>query len=214
MYHPLLNLAAALAVVLAMGCSRAQEPEEADATPTEDVMNTESPLDFEVKDIDGNDVDLARYKGRVVMIVNVASKCGLTPQYEQLAALDRKYREQGLSILGFPANNFLWQEPGTNEEIKQFCRVKYDAEFDMFSKIDVKGKKQAPLYQWLTSEDTNPEFAGKIEWNFAKFLVDRNGDVVARFHPKTKPDAPEVIAAVEKALAEKPATSDEAPAQS
>ncbi len=160
-----------------------------------------SPLDLTVKDIDGRDVNLADYKGQVVMIVNVASKCGLTPQYEKLEALYRKYKDQGFVILGFPANNFMGQEPGTNEEIKQFCSTKYNVTFPMFSKISVKGDDIAPLYAWLTSKDTNPEFSGDIEWNFAKFLVGRDGKVKARFSPRTAPDDASVTAAIEKELA-------------
>lgn len=161
-----------------------------------------SPLDFKVKDIDGKEVALSKYKGKAVLIVNVASKCGLTPQYEQLVALDKKYRGQGLAILAFPANNFKGQEPGTNEEVKTFCRTNYGVEFALFSKISVLGDDKAPLYQFLTSEETNPEFAGEIEWNFAKFLVNREGEVIARFHPKTTPDDPKLIKAIEDALDE------------
>jgi glutathione peroxidase len=164
---------------------------------------TASPLTFKVKNIDGQEVDLAQYQGKVVMIVNVASKCGLTPQYEKLEALYDKYKDQGLVILGFPANNFLGQEPGTEEEIKLFCKTKYDVSFDMFSKISVDGKDIDPLYALLTSPEKNGKFGGSIKWNFTKFLVGRNGEVVARFEPKTKPDAPEVVLAVETALARK-----------
>jgi glutathione peroxidase len=161
----------------------------------------EGPLSYTVKDIDGNDVALSKYAGKVVMIVNVASKCGLTKQYEALEALNDKYKEAGLSILGFPANNFMKQEPGTNEEIKFFCTSTYEVSFDMFSKISVKGDDQAPLYKFLTEEATNGDLAGDIGWNFEKFLIGRDGKVAARFSPKTTPDAPEVIAAIEKALA-------------
>ena len=160
----------------------------------------DSPLALQVKDIDGKDVDLSAYRGKVVMLVNVASKCGLTPQYEGLEALYEKYKDRGFVILGFPANNFLGQEPGTNEEIKLFCTTKYKVSFPMFAKISVKGDDIAPLYAWLTSKETNPGFAGDIEWNFAKFLVNHEGKVVNRFHPKVKPDAADVAAAVEKAL--------------
>jgi glutathione peroxidase len=160
-------------------------------------------LDYTMKDIDGKDVDLAKYKGDVVMIVNVASKCGLTPQYKQLQELHSKYSGKGLKILGFPANNFMGQEPGTDEDIKQFCVKEYNVEFDMFSKISVKDEGQADLYKELTSETENKGFGGDISWNFEKFLVNREGKVIARFTPKTKPDAPEVIAAIEKELAKK-----------
>jgi glutathione peroxidase len=159
------------------------------------------PLQFTMKDIDGKDVDLAQYKGKVVMIVNVASKCGNTPQYKQLEEAYKKYGDKGFVILGFPANEFRQQEPGTNEEIKKFCTSKYNVDFPMFSKIVVKGDGQAPLYQYLTSKQTNPKFAGDITWNFEKFLVGRDGQVAARFTPKTKPDAPEVTKAIETELA-------------
>lgn len=156
--------------------------------------------DFTMKDIDGKDVKLDAYKGKVVMIVNVASKCGLTPQYEGLEALNKKYKDQGLVILGFPANNFMGQEPGTESEIKEFCKLKYDVTFPMFSKISVKGKDQHPFYTFLTSEKSNAGFSGDISWNFEKFLFSKDGKTLARFSPRTKPDAPEIIEAIEKAL--------------
>lgn len=161
-----------------------------------------TPLGFKVKDIDGKEVDLAKkYEGKVCLIVNVASKCGNTPQYEQLEAMYTKYKEKGLAILAFPANNFGGQEPGTNEEIKEFCATKYSVDFDLYSKISVKGDDQAPLYKFLTSEETDKEFAGDVEWNFTKFLVGKDGKIVARFDPKTKPDDPKVVKAIEDALA-------------
>jgi len=162
-----------------------------------------SVLDFKVKDIDGHEVDLARYQGKVLLIVNVASQCGLTPQYKDLEAIYEKYKDQGFEILGFPANEFGKQEPGTDAEIKQFCTSKYNVSFPMFSKIVVKGKGIHPLYEFLTSQETNPKFAGEIPWNFTKFLVNRKGEVVARFAPKEKPNTEAVIAAIEKAIAEK-----------
>ncbi len=178
------------------------------AANTEEASPVKSPLSFTVKDIDGLDVNLSKYAGQVVLIVNVASKCGLTPQYEGLQALQDKYADKGLTVLGFPANNFMKQEPGTDEEIKFFCTSKYNVTFPMFSKISVKGDDKAPLYQFLTEEESNGEFAGDINWNFEKFLVGRDGKVIARFSPKTAPDAEEVIAAIEKAIAsEAPATS-------
>ncbi|HNR31045.1 MAG TPA: glutathione peroxidase [Candidatus Hydrogenedentes bacterium] len=161
----------------------------------------QSPLDFKVKNIDGEEVDLAAYRGKVVLIVNVASKCGLTPQYAQLQALFEKYRDQGLAILGFPANNFLGQEPGKNDEIKAFCSTNYGVEFDLFAKISVAGDDIAPLYAFLTSKKRNGEFGGRIAWNFTKFLVDREGKVIARFGPRTRPEDKAVVEAVEKALA-------------
>ncbi|MGA2641438.1 MAG: glutathione peroxidase [Spirochaetia bacterium] len=163
-------------------------------------MPTTSILDFTMKDITGSDIALRKFEGRVLMVVNVASKCGLTPQYKGLQELYDRYKVKGFEILGFPANDFMWQEPGTDSQIQQFCTEKYSVSFPMFSKISVKGKSIHPLYEFLTSPEANPKFPGKIGWNFAKFLVDRKGDVVARFEPKTEPLAPEVIEAVEKAL--------------
>lgn len=169
-----------------------------------------SALSFTVKDIDGKDVDLAKkYEGKVALIVNVASKCGNTPQYEQLVALQTKYKDKGLAVLGFPANNFGEQEPGTEAEIKEFCATKYSVNFDLFSKVSVKGDDQAPIYKYLTSEATNKDFAGEITWNFEKFVVGKDGKVVARFAPKVKPDAPEVVKAIEDALAAEAGGGDE-----
>jgi glutathione peroxidase len=158
-------------------------------------------LGFSVTDIAGNEVDMSSYSGKVLLLVNVASRCGMTPQYANLVGLHNKYSEQGLAILGFPANNFAGQEPGTNVEIQAFCTKNYGVEFDMFSKISVKGDDIAPLYQALTSEEENGGFGGEIKWNFTKFLVNRSGRVVARFEPRTKPTDPEVIAAIERELA-------------
>jgi len=157
-------------------------------------------LNFKMKDIDGKDVDLSKYQGKVVMIVNVASECGLTPQYKQLQALHDKYSKDGLVIVGVPANEFGEQEPGSNEEIKQFCSTKYKVKFDMLGKVVVKGKDICPLYKFLTSKETNPKFAGEIDWNFTKFLIGKSGEVVSRFEPRTKPDAAEVIKAIEEEM--------------
>ena len=158
------------------------------------------PLSFTMKSLSGKDVDLGRYRGKVVMIVNVASKCGLTPQYKQLQALHEKYSKEGLAILGFPCNQFLGQEPGTADEIREFCRVNYGVTFDLFAKIEVHGEGACDLYKCLTSLDTKPVGPGKISWNFEKFIVGRNGEVVARFGPRTKPDDPEVLKVVKAEL--------------
>ena len=158
-------------------------------------------LSYVVKDIKGEDFDLSQLKGKVVMIVNTASKCGNTPQYEALEALYQKHKDQGLVILGFPANNFGGQEPGSNEQIQEFCSTKYNVTFPMMSKISVKGDDKAPLYKYLTEESTAGEYAGEVKWNFAKFLIGKDGKIVGRFDPKTKPDSTEVTQAVEKALA-------------
>ncbi|RMF72530.1 MAG: glutathione peroxidase [Planctomycetota bacterium] len=161
-------------------------------------------LDFTMNNIDGEPVPLKRYEGKVLLIVNVASKCGLTPQYEQLQELHEKYAKRGLAILAFPANNFRQQEPGTAKEIKEFCRTKYGVQFDLFSKISVTGDDCHELYKFLTSKRKNPEFAGPIQWNFTKFLVGPDGKVIARFEPRTRPDDPKVIEAIEAALAKLP----------
>jgi len=164
------------------------------------LFGASSVLDFTMKSIDGQASPLAAYKGKVVMIVNVASRCGYTPQYEGLEAVYRKYKDRGLVILGFPANNFGGQEPGTDEEIKTFCSSKYSVTFPMFSKISVKGDDKAPLYEFLTDAKANPSTAGDIKWNFTKFLVDRGGKVIGRFEPAVKPESADVTGAIEKAL--------------
>jgi glutathione peroxidase len=166
-----------------------------------------SPLDFTVKDINGHEVNLSQYKGKVVMIVNVASKCGFTPQYEQLEAVYKKYADRGFVILGFPANNFYSQEPGSNEEIQAFCKSKYGVTFPMMSKISVLGDDKAPLYKFLTEQPTAGDFAGEIGWNFNKFIVDRNGNVIARYNSKVKPDNDKVTKEIEAALKAKAAVA-------
>ncbi len=163
-----------------------------------------SPIyDFEMLSIDQEKVSLKKYKNKLMLIVNVASKCGYTYQYKGLQALYTKYKDKGLVILGFPANNFLWQEPGSDSKIKAFCTSKYGVDFPMFSKISVKGRKAHPLYKFLTSKKSNPGFDGRIGWNFTKFLTNRNGKVIARFSPKTKPFDPKIIEAIESALKNK-----------
>lgn len=162
-----------------------------------------SPLDFKVKDIDGKDVDLARFKGKVLLVVNTASQCGYTPQYKDLQTIYEKYKDQGFEVLAFPANEFGTQEPGDNRQIKEFCSTHYKIGFPLFSKIVVKGPGIHPLYAFLTGAETNPRFAGAIPWNFAKFLVNRKGEVIGRFEPKDSPSSDRVIGEIEKALAEK-----------
>jgi glutathione peroxidase len=161
-------------------------------------------LNFKMKAIDGKEVDLAKkYEGKVVLLVNVASKCGLTPQYEELAALHEKYADKGLAVVGVPCNQFGEQEPGTNEEIVEFCKSTYNVKFDLLSKVDVNEDTACPLYKYLTRLNTKPTGAGKISWNFEKFVIGKNGQVVARFAPRTAPDAPEVITTIEAELANK-----------
>ena len=157
-------------------------------------------LEFTLNSIDGKPAPLSQYQGKVVLIVNVASRCGFTPQYAGLEKIYEKYKDRGFVILGFPANNFGGQEPGTNEEIKTFCTRKYNVSFPMMAKVSVKGDDQTPLYKFLTGNSTDPQFAGDIKWNFTKFLFDRNGKPVARFEPPVTPDSPQVTAAIEAAL--------------
>jgi glutathione peroxidase len=157
-------------------------------------------LDFTLNSIDGKPAPLSQYQGKVVLIVNVASRCGFTPQYTGLEKIYEKYKDQGFVILGFPANNFGAQEPGTNEEIKTFCSSKYSVTFPMYSKISVKGADIHPLYAFLTDKQSNPATGGDIKWNFTKFLVGKDGKVIARFESAVTPESPEVTAAIEKAL--------------
>jgi glutathione peroxidase len=162
--------------------------------------DAKSIYDFTMNSIDGQPVSLKSYKGKVVLLVNVASKCGFTPQYAGLEALYEKYKDKGFVIVGVPANNFMQQEPGTNEEIKTFCSRKYNVTFPMMSKVSVLGEDKTPLYRYLTDKDSDPKFGGDIKWNFTKFLFDRNGNPVARFEPAVKPDSPEVQTAIESTL--------------
>jgi glutathione peroxidase len=164
------------------------------------LFGASSVYEFTLNSIDGAPLPLQKFEGKVMLIVNVASKCGFTPQYEGLEAAYEKYKDQGFVIVGFPANNFMAQEPGTNEEIKTFCSTKYNVKFPLYSKISVKGEDKAPLYQFLTDSNANPKTGGEIKWNFTKFLVDRHGKVIARFESAVKPDSPEITAAIEKAL--------------
>jgi glutathione peroxidase len=164
-------------------------------------LMTKSIYDFSAKTIGGEPKSLADYKGNVLLIVNVASKCGLTPQYAGLEALHETYGAKGLKVLGFPANEFGAQEPGTNEEIEKFCTSRYGVKFDMFTKVKVKGPGIDPLFDYLTSPETNPKSAGEIKWNFNKFLVGKDGELLARFEPPIDPTSAEVKQAIEKALA-------------
>jgi glutathione peroxidase len=156
--------------------------------------------DFKQKTLEGKEKSLADFKGKAVLVVNVASKCGLTPQYAGLQKLHEKYAAKGFAVLGFPCNQFAGQEPGSEKEIAEFCERNYGVTFPMFAKIDVNGANRAPLYQWLTSQATQPYGPGDVMWNFGKFLVDKQGKVIARFNPRVAPDAPELTAAIEKTL--------------
>ena len=178
-----------------MATARVVSAADGDKKPT-------SVLDFKMNDIDGKPVDLAKFKGEVLLVVNTASRCGYTPQYKGLEAVYNKYKGQGFSVLAFPANEFGAQEPGTDSQIKEFCSSKYSVTFPIFSKIVVKGEGIHPLYQFLTAKETDPKFSGDIPWNFAKFLVNRKGEVIARFAPGDKPEGDKVTKAIETALAE------------
>ena len=159
-----------------------------------------SPLEYKMKGIDGKDIELSKYKGKVVLFVNVASRCGYTKQYTSLQALHEKYQKEGLVVIGVPANEFGGQEPGTNEDIAKFCSSKYSVTFPMLGKVVVKGDGIAPLYAFLTEKTTNPKFAGEIGWNFEKFLVGKSGEVVGRYKSKVEPDADELVKAIEAEL--------------
>lgn len=165
---------------------------------TQKVMK--SIYDIPLKTIDGKPATLGEYKGKVLLIVNVASQCGYTPQYEGLQKIYQQYQSQGLVVLGFPANNFGGQEPGTEAEIKEFCTMKFKVTFPMFAKLSAKGADIHPLYKFLTDKETNPNFAGDIKWNFNKFLIDKNGNPIARFDSADKPESPKVTQAIEQAL--------------
>jgi glutathione peroxidase len=163
-------------------------------------MEEKTVLDFTLPDIGGRETPLRAFAGKVLLLVNVASKCGFTPQYTGLQELYTRYKDRGLVVLGFPANDFLWQEPGSNDQIREFCSASYGVTFPIFSKISVRGKDIHPLYRFLTAKESNPRFAGKVGWNFSKFLVDREGSVVARFEPKVEPLDPQVVEEVERLL--------------
>jgi glutathione peroxidase len=180
-----------LLLVGIIACNSAANPTQVNEKKT---MNEKSVLDFTVKGIDGQEMKLDAYKGKVLLIVNVASRCGYTPQYDGLQAIYKKYQEKGFEVLGFPANNFGGQEPGTNEEIKTFCQTKFDVSFPLFAKISVKGADIHPLYQHLTNK------AGDVTWNFNKFLIGKNGEIIQHFESSDSPDGEVVISAIEKAL--------------
>jgi glutathione peroxidase len=159
-----------------------------------------SVYDYTLDSIDGKPTPLSSFKGKVVMLVNVASRCGYTPQYTGLESLYEKHKDQGFVIVGIPANNFMSQEPGTNAEIKTFCKSKYDVKFPIMAKVSVKGADTTPLYQFLTSKQQNPKTGGEIQWNFTKFLIDRDGRIIARFEPAVTPEDPALTSAVTAAL--------------
>lgn len=187
-----MTLAMAAGLVLAVGTLSYADKEKKDAHPV---------FSQEMKSLKGKDVDLSKYKGKVLLIVNTASKCGATPQYAPLEELHEKYADKGLAVLGFPCNQFGKQEPGTSEDIIAFCEENYGVKFDMFAKIDVNGEEAAPLYKFLTSDKTGLKDTGAVKWNFEKFLIGRDGQVVARFRTGVEPDDPKVVKAIEAELA-------------
>ena len=193
-----LTLSIAVLTAFILGASLLVNSTPASSAASEGAVN--SIYEIDVKDIKGNTFKLDRYKGQVMLIVNVASQCGYTPQYAGLQKLYETYQSQGLVVLGFPANNFGGQEPGTEAEIVEFCSMKYNVKFPMFSKISAAGADIHPLYRFLTDKQTNPQFAGKINWNFNQFLIDKQGQPVARFDSSDKPESEKVIRAIEAAL--------------
>ncbi len=188
------SIAEAKSADLVSGAPAGQGKPARDGMPT----NSTKLYDFTLDDIDGKPVSLGQFQGKVLLLVNTASFCGNTPQYGGLQTLYDRYREQGLEILAFPANNFGRQEPGTSEEIKTFCYTKYSLTFPLFHKISVKGSDKHPLYHYLTEQSP---FPGEVEWNFQKYLVDRSGQVVARYAPRTKPLSDEIVRDIERTLA-------------
>lgn len=191
-------LAAALFVVLGSGLTIGLPQGQAGQEGLLMAAKPTSLYDFTMEDIDGKPVNLGQYRGKVLLVVNTASFCGNTPQYTDLETIYEQYRDKGLEVLAFPANNFGQQEPGTNAEIKGFCLTKYSVSFPLFSKISVKGSDKHPLYEYLTEQSP---FPGEVEWNFQKYLIDRSGNVVGRFHHRTKPLSPEIVKEVERVLA-------------
>ncbi len=157
------------------------------------VSGQQSFYEFTVKDIDGNDFDFSQLSGKKIMIVNVASKCGYTKQYKQLQEVYEQYGGDDFIIIGFPANNFLWQEPGSDQEIKSFCTINYQVSFPLMSKISVKGKNMHPIYKWLTTKDENGYMNSKVKWNFQKYLIGKNGELEGIHTPSTLPNDPKII---------------------
>lgn len=189
-------LLAGIAAVAVFGAAVGFAADKGDAKVT-------SPLDAKLPGIDGKDLDLSKFKGKVVLVVNVASECGYTPQYKGLQELYEKYGKDGLVVIGVPSNDFGRQEPGTNADILKFCQTSYKVTFPLLAKVAVKGKDKVPLYAYLTSKDTDPKFAGEVGWNFEKFLIGRNGQVVGRFKSGVEPTSDELAQAVQKELAAK-----------
>mgnify|MGYP001558785866 CR=1 FL=1 len=200
LHHRLVGLLAGISLIAVGEISHLLEPNTAQASEEGTLLMAAQPpmvYDFTLNDIDGKPVSLSQFRGKALLLVNTASFCGNTPQYTDLEKMYEQYREKGFEILAFPANNFGQQEPGTNAEIKDFCYTKYSLSFPLFSKISVKGDDKHPLYRYLTEQSP---FPGEVEWNFQKYLVDRSGNIVARYHHRTKPLSDEVVRGVEAVL--------------
>lgn len=189
----------AVSAALISGCAVAQTT-TTPTTPQATKKGVPAVLNFTMKSLDGNDVNLSKYSGKVILVVNTASRCGYTKQFGGLQALNEKYAGQGLAVLGFPSNDFGGQDPGTDEQIGAFCKKNYGVSFDMFSKVTVKGENKAPFFKYLTDAQTNPASPGEIGWNFEKFLISRDGKIIGRYKSKVAPDSPELVKAVEAEL--------------
>jgi len=187
----------AVLLTVMFSCQQNAQQQKSVTTQNQTSMATENLYQFKVEDIDGNTFDLADLKGKKVMVVNTASKCGLTPQYKDLQALYEQYKDKNFVIIGFPANNFMSQEPGSNEEIAEFCSKNYGVSFPMMSKISVKGKDMHSLYQFLTQKSKNGLQDSEVEWNFQKYLINENGQLEKVISPRTSPNSPEVVRWIE-----------------
>ncbi len=190
----------AVSAALISGCAVAQTT-TTPTTPQATKKGVPAVLNFTMKSLDGKDVNLSKYSGKVILVVNTASRCGYTKQFGGLQALNEKYAAQGLTVLGFPSNDFGGQDPGTDEQIGAFCKKNYGVSFDMFSKVTVKGENKVPFFKFLTDAQTNPASPGEIGWNFEKFLISRDGKIIGRYKSKVAPDSPELVKAVEAELA-------------
>ena len=190
-------------IMMIAASANAQSKQDVLTPPAEGKQDQSVPaaLDFTVKSIDGEEINMSKYLGKVVVVVNTASKCGMTPQYEQLQELHTKFKDQDVAVLGFPCNQFGGQEPGSEEDIKSFCSENYGVTFDMFSKIDVNGDNASELYKYLKSQTLKPKGEGDVRWNFEKFVIDKTGKPIARFSSRVKPDSDEFMAVIKKAAA-------------
>lgn len=186
-------IVAACGILLVLGANTQAQSKKVDKVKKETKMDTQSIYQFKVEDLSGETFDFSKLKGKKILIVNTASKCGFTPQYEQLEAIYKEYHDKGFTVIGFPANNFNAQEPGTNQDIETFCKLNYGVTFPMMAKISVKGADMSPIYQFLTQKEKNGVKDSEVKWNFQKYLIDEKGHLVEVYYSKTKPDAPEIV---------------------